>query len=182
MSMHPSRVYYKGRQGLSGFTLIEMVLSLVIMGIIATAGWPVITNLVKSMLIYDQTSLSADEGSWAMNRMSQELRQASRDGLLINTSNEITFNSTATDEGTIRFYLKDNGWAGGKDLMRQVAGVTPGDILARGMDNLVFTYDTADANTVNYVGFELTVNSDLAGGGAGNVIVPFRTKIYPRNF
>lgn len=175
-----------------GFTLFEMILVIVVMGITAAAGWPVINNVIQTMLIYDQSVFVGSEGTWAMDRLSKELRQASRTGLVISTPGEITFKSAATNDGLVRYYLKDNGWLDCdgrpdcipvKDLMRHVSGTNgSGEILARSVKDLEFFYDTADANTINYVQFQLTVNADMPGSGTGAVYYPLRSKIYPRTF
>ncbi|MBF0447271.1 MAG: prepilin-type N-terminal cleavage/methylation domain-containing protein [Magnetococcales bacterium] len=175
--------------GHSGFTLLEMVLVIAIISAIAAASWPTITLAVQSALIYEQISDGADQGRLAMERLSRELREATpRSSLIIGTSSEITFTSTATASDTlpggetVRFYLKDNGGENGTDLMRHVTSESgSGEILARGISDLAFSYDTADANTLNYVAFEMRVNTDIPGSGVGAISYLLRTRIYPRN-
>ncbi len=155
---------------------------IIIMAIVAVAGGPMITSVVQSMLIYEQTAYSTAQGRLAMERMSRELRQqpSDRGTLMIVPSTEITFTSSATGGEQVRYYLKDNGWPDGEDLMRQVNDAEE-QILARGISDLLFTYDGAAAD-LNYIQFSLTVNVNRPGSGTGAVSYPFRTRVYPRNF
>ncbi|MBF0447652.1 MAG: type II secretion system protein [Magnetococcales bacterium] len=166
-----------------GFTFIEMILVIAIVGMIAAVSLPVILALAQSKLSHEQSVMAAGQGRLALERISAELRQASRSGLNIDISTEITFDSSVHHDGPIRYYLKDNGGPGGQDLMRQNTTDRSEHILARGVSNLHFEYERGKkAFQISYIEFGLTITVALDGSGTGAVSHPFRTRIYPRSF
>ncbi|MBF0622858.1 MAG: prepilin-type N-terminal cleavage/methylation domain-containing protein [Magnetococcales bacterium] len=151
-------------KGKWGFTLMEMIISITVLATISALLYPIISIAGKTLVLVGDLDSSIKEGSIAMHRMSRELIEAERTGLTISPSDEISFQY---DGNTMRYYLD------GTNLTIDMNGST--GVLAEGITNLQFSYDTADPNTLNYVRIALTATD-------GDAILPLRTTVYPRDF
>ena len=154
-----------------GFTLIEAVVAIVVIGIIFALGSAIMTNTFRAYF----TGRDLTELDWqcrmAMNRMLRDLREirsATATDLVTTPTGEITF--TTTTPQTITYSLS------GTTLMRN------SQPLADGVSNLNFTYvinngrtATTTASEVYYIIVSLTVTN-------GTVSRDLRTTVYPRNF
>ncbi|MBF0147315.1 MAG: prepilin-type N-terminal cleavage/methylation domain-containing protein [Magnetococcales bacterium] len=161
-------------RGSSGFTLLELVITLVIAGICAGLGWQSFITATESTILRAQLSAVSDQGRLAMVRLTRELREARRDGFVLSPNTEITFLSTATGDGLVRYYLD------GTNLRRTILSNGEDNLLAKGISDLTFSYDTNDSATFNHIQVQFHVNSWVPGNEL--VRYPLRSRIYPRNF
>ena len=58
-----------------GFTLIELIIGMTVMGILALVGTSLITDTVKTTRIVNSASTSADQTRYAIERITRELRE-----------------------------------------------------------------------------------------------------------
>lgn len=171
---HPMLQRLKPGQSVGGFTLMELIITVVIAGLCLGLGWQAFVTSTETMILRDQLSTVADQGRLAMMRITRELRGASLDDFTTLTpATEITFTSNATKDGQIRYHLI------GTDLYRQIVSTGEDNILAKGVADLNFLYDTDDPTTFNYIQVQFTVMSLVPGGELAKF--PLRDRIYPRN-
>ncbi|MBF0132842.1 MAG: prepilin-type N-terminal cleavage/methylation domain-containing protein [Magnetococcales bacterium] len=182
-SHHGGTPRYQG-----GFTLLELVITLLIAGMCAGLGWQAFVTSTESLIFRGQLSTIADQGRLAMLRITRELREADRTGFIITPNTEISFSSRATKnangaqdpqgnvitDGIVRYYLN------GTDLHRTIVATGEDNILAKGIQDLTFSYDTADPATFTYVQVQFSVKSVIPGNELAKF--PLRDRIYPRGF
>lgn len=167
-------------QSRGGFTLLELVITLLIAGMCAGLGWQSFVTSTESLIFRDQLSNAADQGRLAMLRITRELREADRAGFVIAPNTEIAFSATSiknangNSDGMVRYYLS------GTDLHRKIISTGEDNILAKGISDLTFTYDTNDPATVTYVQVQFTVQSLIPGNELARF--PLRDRIYPKGF
>ena len=156
---------------MSGVTLLEMVLVLVILGIIAALGSSFLSGGLNAYFTERDISNAAWQGRLALERITRDLRtvrSATAGDLTITPANQISFTNTA---GTNVSYSLS-----GSTLMRN------GQPLADGITALSFTYlandgktaVTSDVTAVYYIGVAFTVTQ----GGANQT---WRGLIHPRS-
>lgn len=114
--------------GMKGYTLIELVVVMVIIGIIAGVGMPAILETVDAWSFASRFQ-DAGVGSCmaAAGRMSREMRRLQNDSA-VTTATSSQFSFTDTDSAAITYNLSGN------TLMRNSDG------LADGVSALTFTY------------------------------------------
>ena len=157
-----------------GFTLMEMVLVIVIVGIIATVGAQLMATGF-SLYFTGRDTMSVDaQARLALERLTRELRTVRpATGLTMVPATEISF--TDLDGTAVRYCISGGtcpGVAG--DLMRNT------QILAGGISSLNFVYlnsagaVTATPAQVLYIGVTFTATQ-------GGVISTYRATVSPRN-
>lgn len=160
-----------------GFTLIEMVITIVIVGIISGIAAMII---LESMTAYSKGKNLSDvhyQARLAMERMTREIRTVRQPGEIGTVAiGTITGNPTSslifTDlTGTNITYA-----LGGTTLNR-----TPGGTLATGVTTLQFRhYD--DTNTLTTVAASVWTIEIFMTDTQGTDSLQMRTRIHPRNF
>lgn len=160
-----------------GFTLIELIMTLVLIGILAGIGVGLMAELADSFtfsLYRKELSGSADA---ALKRMERELRRIKNDTSVI-TANSNTYRFIDLDNNTKQFALN------GTDLTRY-DGVNT-DVLAADVSSLTFTYLDGNLGTIptprvnpnatdiKYVQINMTMSS-------GNNTINYHIIIRPRN-
>jgi prepilin-type N-terminal cleavage/methylation domain-containing protein len=161
----------RGRSTLltTGFTLIEVIMTLVLLGIVATLGVSMMSGGIQAYFA-GRDLVEADwQGRSAIERMTRELRglrSASAADLNIATAGQVRFNDVTGN--SVCFYLN------GTDLMRSsdfaaACGTTNPQVLASGVSALSFTYYQDNGSTVagapnlvRYISVQFTVT--LGGG------------------
>ncbi|MFC1703888.1 type II secretion system protein [Candidatus Omnitrophota bacterium] len=114
-----------------GFTLIEVVMVVVLIGILAGIGGPLTLQLIDSFQYsLDRRDLS-EAGNVALSRMGREIRRLKSDTSVL-VADPATYQFVDIDGNTIEFSLKGN------NLARDVNGAA--DILATDVSSLQFTY------------------------------------------
>ena len=160
-----------------GFSLIELILVIVIVGIIATVGAQLMGTGFQ-MFFTARDTLSVDaQARLALERMTRELRAVRQPAdLVIAPATEITF--TDSDGTLIRYCLATVSGCPGTtigDLMRN------GQTLAGGVSGLGFTYLASNgtvatsAAQVLYIGVQFSATQ---GGVSGS----YRATVSPRTF
>jgi prepilin-type N-terminal cleavage/methylation domain-containing protein len=150
-----------------GFSLIEMILVIVIVGIIATVGAQLMGTGFQ-LYFTGRDTLNVDaQARLALERMTRELRTVRpATGLTLAPATEVNF--TDVDGTAVRYYLN----AG--DLMRNT------QVLAGGVSGLGAVYtDSSGAVTavpaqVLYISIQFTVTQ-------GGMSSPYRATVSPRN-
>ena len=160
---HGERVSMQER----GFSLIEMILVIVIVGIIATVGAQLMGTGFQ-LYFTGRDTLDVDaQARLALERMTRELRAVRpATGLTMVPATEVTF--TDVDGTAVRYYIS----AG--DLLRNT------QVLAGGVSGLNFVYTdnggavTAIPAQVRYISFQFTATQ-------GGMSSTYRATVSPRN-
>lgn len=114
-----------------GFSLIELVIGIVVVGIIAGVTVPLFSEVIKSWVLSVQLNDMCESARVAMDRMDREIRQInSVTGVL--TANSANFQFVDANSNTITFNLSSG------HLIRAVGGSS--NQLADNVTSLAFTY------------------------------------------
>lgn len=157
-----------------GFSLIEMVMVIVILGIISTVGAQLMGTGFQ-LYFTGRDSLGVDsQARVALERMTRELRTVRPATGLTMAANEVTF--TDVDGTSVRYCMGTVGTCPGTagQLMRNT------QVLAGGVSGLSFVYTnsngvvTAVAAQVYYISVQFTVTQ-------GGIARDYRATINPRN-
>ncbi len=165
-----------------GFTLVEMVVVMVIIGIIASVGALVLKEVFSTFFAGEDINRGDWQGRVAMERMSRELR-------------DIRFASAADlptiGANTIRFfdvYGNDITYALSGTTLNRTQAPTGAQPLADNVSALAFTYldqtgtGTAVAANVYYIQVQATVTATATGTTSTVFNATYRTTVKPRNF
>jgi len=151
-----------------GFTLIELVLSIALIGIMAGLVGPMLTNGIKSYAMVASRKTALGQVRLSMERIAYEIR------LIPNTASIDIWTGSAIQfdlptEANISYSLT------GSNLMRS------GVVIADNVTVLTFSYYDSSGNPAAAVGdiyrirFEITQNT---GNGFGSITV--RNTVFPR--
>jgi len=170
----------------NGFTLIEMVLSLVLLGIVAVTAGMLIYQATRSFeALVDQKEVT-QQATLALERISRELRQMkctpsgnacapSASDVPVMTASELRFLNSNYEGRGLRLdgstlKLRDGTGAG-----------DPEYALATGVSSLAFEYLKADGTPAASVAdlWIITVNMALASGQA---TLDIKASVHPRGF
>ncbi len=119
-----------------GFTLIELVIAIVILGIIAGIGTPLLLGISDSLAFLVSRTAIDQAGDIALSRMTREMRRL-KDDSSVNTATSSQFSFDDVNSNTISYSLS------GTDLMRN------SDILASDVQDLSFTYYDDSGSTIS---------------------------------
>ncbi|MFH1654319.1 MAG: type II secretion system protein [Pseudomonadota bacterium] len=161
---------YSKLHGFSGFTIVEMVLAIAVVGILAGLLGPVISSGVRQYALAVRQKAALAQARLAMERMGAEI-------LLIPATASIDTWTASVVQFDLPTENNINYSLNGTNLERS------GVVLASGISSLAFTYLNQDGNTagsqadIRRIGFELVV-----GAGTGYGAVRVRNQIFPRPF
>lgn len=154
-----------------GFTLIEMVIVIVILGIIASMSSQLLMQGLNTFTTGENIVNANWQGQIAIERMSRDISLIRSPTDISNiASNNFAF--TDVNNNTLTYSLS------GTDLVLTQNGSNV--ILARGIQSLTFTYfdktgaSTGTASSVRLIGVSINVTGN-------NVNYTLSTMIYPRN-
>lgn len=160
-----------------GFTIIELVMTIVIMGILATMSWPVMDSSLRAYTELTETTDTLGKLRYAMERMAREVRETDHNG-----SNFVITTMTA---GTLSFTKRDGTTvtltSSGGNATLQYSNPSVTSTLTDQVNSLAFAYYQSDGSTaatgntdISFVQISLTLEED------GNTY-PQRTRIALRN-
>jgi prepilin-type N-terminal cleavage/methylation domain-containing protein len=157
-----------------GFTLIEMVMVIVVLGIIGLITFKVLFSGVQTFVLSRERQDLYDQGRMAMERMVREIRVASQiayptlgnSGTYLNFSKATYTYATGApfDASTVLTYRLN-----GTSLERS-GNVSGNAVIASGLAAFTVTHLTGD-----YMSLELSLSSTKGG------TLSLRTEVYPRD-
>ena len=162
----------------AGFTLIELVITIVLVGIIAGTTGMLLIKGTQAYIEEDQRAAATSQGRLALERMAREIRsipQASAIvGPITNPSSSLSF----SDLTGLSIVYARNGATGTLD---RTEGTGLPVILADGVTTLEFRhFDRAGALTTTPANiWQIRIDLTVTKGGESQV---FRMSVYPRNF
>src|SRR5437879_1172951 len=169
-TMRPAHIALHAR----GFTLIEVIITLVIAGVLATIGATLLSSGFRSYFLGRELARDAAQGTLALERMTRDLRTA-RSAADLTTIGASTITFVDVDGNTISYALSAGA------LTRSQNGGTA-QPLAANVSSLTFTYlqndgqtTAASAATVWYIAAAVTVTSQHAS-------TTFRGTVKPASF
>src|SRR5712692_2206098 len=157
-----------------GFTLIEVIITLVIAGVLATIGATLMSSGFRSYFLGRELAQDAAQGTLALERMTRDLRTA-RSAADLTTIGASTISFVDVDGNTISYALS----AGSVTRSQNGGTAQP---LAANVSSLAFTYlqndgqtTAASSATVWYIAAAVTVASQ-------NASTTFRGTVKPASF
>src|SRR5712691_6885689 len=154
-----------------GFTLIEVIITLVIAGVLATIGATLLSSGFRSYFLGRELAQDAAQGTLALERMTRDLRTA-RSAADLTTIGASTITFVDVDGNTITYALS----AGSVTRAQNGGTAQP---LAANVSNLAFTYLQNDGQstavtpaTVWYIGVAVTVASQNASTTFRGLVKP----------
>jgi prepilin-type N-terminal cleavage/methylation domain-containing protein len=161
----------------AGFTLIEVVITLIVMGVLATIGATMMSRGFLSYFVGREIARDDAQGRLALERMARELRAVRGTAdLVIAVANQITI--TDFDQNIITYRRN----AGASQLERSQDNGATFQPIADNVSNLQISYlqnngtsAAATAATVYYITVQLTVTT-------ANVNMTYRSTFKPSAF
>ncbi len=168
----------RSKHGQAGFTLIELVITIVLVGIIAGTAGMLLIKGTQAYIEEDQRSAATSQGRLGLERMARDIRtipQASAIvGPITNPSSSLSFSDLT---GTAITYARN----GATNALDRTEGAGLPVILADGVTTLEFRYyDKAGALTTTPANI-WQIRIDLTVTKRAETQV-FRMSVYPRNF
>lgn len=170
----------------SGFTLIELILSMVLMGIVAVTAGMLIYQGARSFEALSDLKEVTQQSTLALERVSRELRpmkctisgnacSASASDIPVMTASELRFlNSSFEGRG---FRLSGNTL-----MLRDGTGAgDPEYALATGVSSLTFEYLKADGTAAASTAELWTVSMNMALA-SGQATIAVKASVHPRGF
>jgi prepilin-type N-terminal cleavage/methylation domain-containing protein len=162
---------------LAGFTLIEVVITLIIMGVLATIGATLMSRGFLSYFVGREIARDDAQGRLALERMARELRTVrSTADLNIGVANQITI----TDLGQNVIVYRRN--AGTSQLERSQDGGATFQPLADNVSTLTISYLQNDGTTATAVAANVYYITVLLTIVTSNVNVTYRSTFKPAVF
>ncbi|MGC9194522.1 MAG: type II secretion system protein [Syntrophobacteraceae bacterium] len=159
-----------------GFTLVEMIVSLVLLGILAAVVMSGIVQAVKGFIFVTGTQSVVEGAELAMLRLSKELEVTSKSTLSGNSSS-LTFSSLHTGAPVTYTAALSNSML----VLRDSAGNSY--VLANNVEALGFSYYNAynGAPVASWSSSSRIVGISLTVAGPGSALLTFSTRVAPRN-
>jgi prepilin-type N-terminal cleavage/methylation domain-containing protein len=172
----PSNDLIGGIPHSKGFTLIEIIIVIVILGILSTVAAMIILEGAKSYSIEDSRSNAHYQARLAMERMAREIRL-----IRSQTAADITTMGANTIRYSDIFGAQMGFRLTGTTIERTQDNAATWQPLATGVTALTFTYFQQDGSTVAtattlwYVVIDITEQP-------GTEMLSMSTRVHPRNF
>ena len=162
---------------LAGFTLIEVVITLIIIGVLATIGATLMSRGFLSYFVGSEIARDDAQGRLALERMARELRTVrSTADLNVGVANQVTI--TDFDRNVI-VYRRN---AGTSQLERSQDGGATFLPLADNVSTLTISYLQNDGVTATAVAANIYYITVLLTIVTSNVNVTYRTTVKPATF
>jgi type II secretory pathway pseudopilin PulG len=164
--------------GFGGITLIELVITMVLIGIIAYIVATALSTGIKAYFVTDLRKEALDQARIAMERMAREIRNV-RDNTSITAADADTFTFTDTDGTLITFELS------GTNLMRNTNTLSVGisSLAGAPFTTGIFAYVMADG-TITQTPAPLSAIRGIKIGLKSTVqteTVELYSEVWPRN-
>lgn len=174
------------RNGIKGFTLIEILMAIVLIGIISTVAGMLLYQGTRSFGSLDNKRELFSQGALALERLSREMRLVR---CTVSGNNCMPQNSDITSMTASEFRFVNDGYEGrgirfdaGTLKLRQGSNpADPEDILANNVAALTFEYLKKDGTAASAVTDVWIINANLTFTSGGNTI-DLKASVHPRNF
>ncbi len=169
-----SKQRMKIRQNQYGFTLIEVIASLVIIGILATMTSVGISNIFKGYLFTKDNAETALRAQVALTRLMKEL--SSVEGVAGGSKTSLTYSFIKNGVSVPNRILSWSGTANDPLMLGE-------NILTQDVRDFELSYHNSynDAGDNTWDGTEKMIGITLRLNGAMGVVSPFSIRIVPRN-
>ena len=143
-----------------GFSLIEMIVVIVILGIVGLMAFGFLGNSMAAYMIVKENDRIYDEGLMAMERMTREIKDARYDGVtylitnVANTSVTFTRQHATPQDASTSITFRRNG-----NVLERQGNVSGTNVLAGNVAS--FTPTIVSGKNVN-----LSLGLTVAGGGS----------------
>jgi len=171
----------KTKKNEKGFTLIEMIVTLIMVGILAVIGSIGLINMVKGYMASKANASSVQKGQVILLQITKLLTYAST--ISSGSASAITFSTTAFGNPTPANYTLSFNDAG--DVVTLSAAAGQGDVLIDQVQQFKFGYYNSHNSTEQVTWttgsskiIEITMRLNL---GQGELSPEFKTRILPRN-
>ncbi|MDB4470801.1 prepilin-type N-terminal cleavage/methylation domain-containing protein [Deltaproteobacteria bacterium] len=161
----------------SGFTLIELIVVITIVGIIAYAGTDMISKPVRGYVDLARRIRLVDQAEMAMRRMQRDIRHALPNSLRIDGTGKYLELLNTTEGGRYRRFADPN--PGGDDILDFTQPDTSFDVLGSltnlpdpATDRLVVYNFSASGNSGNAYDSVSQNSSAIAGATADSISLP----------
>lgn len=162
------RHQFKSRRRSGGFTLVELIATIVVMGIMAAVGSSVISDTFTTVNIINRNQVVSSEARYAMERIAREIREMQYSGSAYVISSMTATNMVFT-KGDGAIVTLNNSGANLTIAYSTLSGVTA--TLSNKVDTSGFalTYRdvnnnvTASASNLRYVQIQLTLKDATTG-------------------
>lgn len=158
-----------------GFTLIEIIASLVILGILGSLGILGAVRVIEGFLFIRINAETAQKGQIAMNRLTKEFTNIMSVNTGTTTATSINFTSRSYLDGTIQ--------TGRSVSLVSTTLVLDGNVLTDDVSGFSMAYlDTFDgAESSTWSGSRRIIRITLSLVGANNTVSTFTSRVASRN-
>lgn len=138
-----------------GFTLIELIVAAVLLGILAAVGTSMITDSFMVTRYMNQENSAASSARYGMERLTREIRELDPNSITTFTSSELRFSRAGTS--------RNIAFQNGRIALDTVAVTTTSPTLLAPVTAMTFSFldksggVPASAAAVRYVNIDLTV-------------------------
>ena len=159
-----------------GFTLVELIISIVLLGILATVGSSMIVDSFTTTRIVNADNASVGQARYALERLAREIREIKYVGSGTTGNYSITTPSPLNPSSTLVFTKSVSGADVTVTITRSGANLTLGyssPALTSTLSNLVSSFTltflpvsgttTPDTRTIRFVVIELSVTDPPTG-------------------
>lgn len=162
-----------GQIGQKGFTLLEMVLTIIILAIVGTIGAQLLSGGFSAYFTSQDLMTVTKQGEYAVQRMARELRSAQSCAGVTVTSGQISFKDSA---GTNISFSQIAG-----TVVRSEGGVNR-LLLENVVDRSLIFQNPAPGKPLCLVQIDFSLQKTLAaGGGQTTGLLPFQSSVFVRN-
>jgi prepilin-type N-terminal cleavage/methylation domain-containing protein len=168
----------RSQRGQAGFTLIELIITIVLVGIIAGTAGMLLNKGTQAYIDENQRAAATTQGRLGLERMAREIRSIPQPGAIVGPITNPTSSLAFSDSVGLSIVYAHNGATGTLD---RTEGAGLPVILADGVTTLEFRhYDKAGALTTTPATiWQIRIDLTVTKGGQSQV---FRMSVYPRNF
>jgi len=164
--------------GQAGFTLIELAITIVLVGIIAGTAGMLLIKGTQAYIDEDRRAAATSQGRLGLERMAREIRSIPQASAIVGPINNPSSSLSFSDLTGLSITYARNGATGTLDRT-EGAGIPV--ILADGVTTIEFRhFDRAGALTMTPANvWQIRIDLTVTKGGESQV---FRMSVYPRNF